>query len=105
MKRTLLENLLTWKDKPTRKPLLIDGARQTGKTFLLQELLGSTFENVLRIDFLESPELMEAFSGSLNPDDIITNIELLTGQIFEPSTDLLILDEIGECPRAVTALK
>ncbi len=55
MKRTLLENLLTWKDKPTRKPLLIDGARQTGKTFLLQELLGSTFENVIRIDFLESP--------------------------------------------------
>ncbi|MGL0930069.1 ATP-binding protein [Vibrio vulnificus] len=105
MKRTLLENLLTWKGKPTRKPLLIDGARQTGKTFLLQELLGSTFENVLRIDFLESPELMEAFAGSLNPDDIITNIELLTGQTFEPSTDLLILDEIGECPRAVTALK
>ncbi|WP_154221143.1 AAA family ATPase, partial [Vibrio parahaemolyticus] len=47
-----MENPLTWKDKPTRKLLLIDGARQTGKTFLLQELLGSTFENVIRIDFL-----------------------------------------------------
>lgn len=51
MKRTLLENLLTWKDKPTRKPLLIDGARQTGKTFLLQELLGCTFEHVLKSIF------------------------------------------------------
>lgn len=105
MKRALLDHLLAWKSKKTRKPLLIDGARQTGKTFLLQELLGKTFENVLRIDFLESPEFMEAFSGSLSPDDIITNIELLTGDVFDPSTDLLILDEIGECPRAVTALK
>ncbi|WP_235676598.1 MULTISPECIES: ATP-binding protein [unclassified Vibrio] len=105
MKRTLLDHLLAWKSKKIRKPLLIDGARQTGKTFLLQELLGKTFENVLRIDFLENPEFMDAFSGSLSPDDIITNIELLTGNVFNPSTDLLILDEIGECPRAVTALK
>ncbi|NRF16437.1 ATP-binding protein [Vibrio coralliilyticus] len=105
MKRTLLDHLLAWKSKKIRKPLLIDGARQTGKTFLLQELLGKTFENVLRIDFLESPEFMDAFAGSLSPDDIITNIELLTGNVFNPSTDLLILDEIGECPRAVTALK
>jgi len=105
MERILLENLLSWKSKETRKPLLIDGARQTGKTYLLQELLGSTFDNVLRIDFLETPELMEAFSGSLNPNDIITNIELLTGEVFDPGRDLLILDEIGECPRAVTALK
>ncbi|MCC2524340.1 ATP-binding protein [Vibrio coralliilyticus] len=105
MKRTLLDHLLAWKSKKIRKPLLIDGARQTGKTFLLQELLGKTFENVLRIDFLESPEFMDAFSGSLSPNDIITNIELLTGNVFNPSTDLLILDEIGECPRAVTALK
>ncbi len=54
MKRALLENLLAWKDKPNRKPLLIDGARQTGKTFLLQELLGSAFDKVVRLDFLES---------------------------------------------------
>ena len=105
MKRALLDNLLAWKRKKTRKPLLIDGARQTGKTFLLQELLGNTFENVLRIDFLESPEFMEAFSGSLSPDDVISNLELLTGKVFDLSTDLLILDEIGECPSAVTALK
>lgn len=105
MKRSLLNKLLVWKEKKSRKPLLIDGARQTGKTFLLKELLGSTFDNVLRIDFLESPELAEAFIGSLNPNDIISNIELLTGEVFSPESDLLILDEIGECPRAVTALK
>ncbi len=105
MKRVLLDKLVAWKERALRKPLLIDGARQTGKTYLLQELLGSTFNNVLRVDFLESPELADAFSGSLNPEDVIANIELLTGKVFTVETDLLILDEIGECPRAVTALK
>lgn len=105
MKRLLLDKLLTWKAKPTRKPLVIDGARQTGKTYLLQTLFGGEFESTLRLDFLENPELSDAFEGSLSPEDIITNIELLTGQAFNPKTDLLILDEIGECPRAVTSLK
>lgn len=105
MNRQLLQKLLIWKNKTARKPVLIEGARQTGKTFLLQELLGREFKKILRVDFLQSPELMEAFSGSLNPDVIITNIELLIGESFNIDTDLLILDEIGECPRAVTSLK
>lgn len=105
MNRKHLQKLIAWKNSETRKPLLIEGARQTGKTFLLQDLLGREFKKVLKIDFLESPQLMEAFSGSLNPKAIITNIELLTGEAFNLDTDLLILDEIGECPRAVTSLK
>lgn len=105
MKRALLEPLLVWKQKPQRKPVLVDGARQTGKTYLLQTLLGSAFKQVLRVDFLESPAMADAFAGSLKPQDIVSNIELLTGQVFNPDTDLLILDEIGECPRAVTSLK
>ena len=105
MKRQLLDKLLIWKAKKNRKPLVIDGARQTGKTYLLQILLGGEFDNVLRVDFLENPELSNAFSTSLTPADVISNLELLTGQIFNAETDLLILDEIGECPRAVTALK
>ncbi len=105
MNRKHLQKLIAWKNSKIRKPLLIEGARQTGKTFLLQDLLGREFKKVLKIDFLESPQLMEAFSGSLNPKAIITNIELLTGEAFNLDTDLLILDEIGECPRAVTSLK
>lgn len=105
MQRAQIKNLLEWKAKNKRKPLLIDGARQTGKTYLLQNLLGEKFDNVLRIDFLESPEMADAFSGSLTPKDIISNIELLTNKVFNPATDLLILDEIGECQRAVTSLK
>ena len=105
MHRNLLNTLIKWKNQPTRKPLLIDGARQTGKTYLLQALFGKTFANTLRIDFLENPAYKEAFDGSLSPDDILMNIELLTNQVFNPKTDLLILDEIGECERAVTSLK
>ncbi len=105
MKRRLLDKLLVWKAKNKRKPLVIDGARQTGKTYLLQTLLGREFDHVLRVDFLENPELSDAFAASLTPKDVLSNIELLTGQVFNSATDLLILDEIGECPRAVTALK
>lgn len=105
MQRNLLNALITWKNQPVRKPLLIDGARQTGKTYLLQELFGNTFANILRIDFLENPAYKEAFDGSLSPDELVMNIELLTNQAFNPETDLLILDEIGECERAVTSLK
>ncbi|SEA71187.1 ATP-binding protein [Alkalimonas amylolytica] len=105
MERALLTELLSWKEQPERKPLLIDGARQCGKTYLLQTLFGKRFPQVLRIDFLESPQMADAFAGSLMPQDVLTNIELLTGQPFNLQTDLLILDEIGECPRAVTALK
>ena len=103
--RTLLDSLLLWKKQAVRKPLLIDGARQTGKTYLLQELFGRTFANTLRIDFLESPEYKQAFADSLSPNTVLMNIELLSNQTFNPKTDLLILDEIGECERAVTALK
>ena len=105
MQRTLLKSLIAWKNQPLRKPLLIDGARQTGKTFLLQELFGKTFTNILRVDFLENPAYKEAFEGSLSPDELLMNIELITNQVFNPETDLLILDEIGECERAVTSLK
>ena len=105
MKRLLLEKLLHWKNKKTRKPLLIDGARQTGKTFLLLHLFGKEFHNVLRVDFLETPALSNAFEDSLDPDTIISNIELFTGKIFNKQTDLLILDEIGECPKAIASLK
>ncbi|QDF76765.1 MULTISPECIES: ATP-binding protein [Shewanella] len=105
MQRNLLNALIAWKNKPVRKPLLIDGARQTGKTYLLQELFGNTFANILRIDFLENPAYKEAFDGSLSPDELVMNIELLTNQAFNPETDLLIFDEIGECERAVTSLK
>lgn len=105
MRRSLLAQLEAWRARPRRKPLLLDGARQTGKTYLLEQLLGPTFPRVVRLDFLENPRLAMAFEGSLDPKEVLSNVMLLTGKEFNPNTDLLILDEIGECPRAVTALK
>ena len=105
MKRILLDTLFRWKEKKKRKPLLIDGARQVGKTYLLKVLFGREFKKVMHIDFLGRPEFCDAFAGSLDPNDILTNLELLTGQVFHPGEDLLILDEIGECSRAITSLK
>ncbi|MAL95964.1 MAG: AAA family ATPase [Haliea sp.] len=105
MQRALLDRLLAWRAAETRKPILLDGARQTGKTYLLTDLLGKTFQRVLRLDFLENPALSDAFADALTPETVLMNIELITGESFNPDTDLLILDEIGECPRAVTALK
>jgi len=105
MQRKLLQDLLAWKSQPTRKPLLIDGARQTGKTYLLTELFSASFERTLHIDFLKHPRFIEAFAQDLSPGVVLSNLELLTGREFRMDRDLLILDEIGECPRAVTALK
>lgn len=76
MKRLLLEKLITWKNKTQRKPILIDGARQTGKSFLLETLFGVHFEQVVRLDFLEQPALANLFEDSLNPQDILDNMSL-----------------------------
>ena len=105
MHRDLIGELDRWKSQDQRLPLLIDGARQTGKTYLLAQLFAKRFARCLRVDFLERPEFIRAFDGSLTPSALLANLQLLANQPFDPATDLLILDEIGECPRAVTALK
>ena len=105
MKRLLLQKLLDWKDQPVRKPVLLDGARQTGKSFLLETLLGEHFGQVIRLDFLEQPHLANVFADSLKPSDILTNIELELNLSIDKQQDLIIFDEIGECQPAINSLK
>ena len=105
MKRLLLEKLITWKNQSERKPILLDGARQTGKSFLLEQLFGEHFEQVIRLDFLEQPALANLFEGSLNPQDILDNIELELNVSIDRSKALIIFDEIGECQAAINSLK
>lgn len=105
MHRELLNTLIEWKAKTQRKPLLIDGARQTGKTYLLKDIFAEQFDHAWHFDFLERPDLRQAFDGSLAPSTVISNLELITGSTINPESDLLIFDEIGECDRAVTSLK
>jgi len=105
VKRLLLEKLVSWKNKPERKPILLDGARQTGKSFLLAKLFGEYFEQVIRLDFLEQPSLANLFRESLKPEDILENIELEFNVSIDKSNTLIIFDEIGECQPAINSLK
>ncbi|HCH23515.1 MAG TPA: AAA family ATPase [Oceanospirillaceae bacterium] len=106
MQRQLLADLQAWKQQKERKPVLVDGARQVGKSYLVHTLFGSqSFNRVVTIDFLAQPQLSDLFSGSLDPDVLIRNIEITFGIIFEPTEDLLFFDEIGECQNALTSLK
>jgi len=105
MKRLLLNKLLAWKELPNRKPVLLDGARQTGKSYLLEILFGQHFDQVIRLDFLEQPALSNLFLDSLKPEDILTNIELEFNVSIERKKALIIFDEIGECQSATNSLK
>lgn len=105
MKRLLLDKLIAWKNLAQRKPILLDGARQTGKSYLLENLLGEHFTQVIRLDFLEQPKLATLFEDSLKPDDILDNIELALNVEIDRNNALIIFDEIGECQAAVNSLK
>jgi uncharacterized protein len=105
VERLLLQKLIAWKDKKTRKPILLDGARQTGKSFLLEKLFGAKFEQVIRLDFLEQPALANLFNDSLKPQEILDNIELERNVSIQRDKALIIFDEIGECQAAIDSLK
>ncbi len=106
MRRILLKELLEWKALPHRKPLLIDGARQVGKSYLIEELFGKAhFEHVYTFDFREDKELAAAFGSSLNPDSIIRLLQLKIQKKIDPEHDLIFFDEIGECQQALDSLK
>lgn len=105
MQRLLLDRLLSWKSQSKRKPVLLDGARQTGKSFLLEKLFGEYFEQVIRLDFLEQPSLANLFNGLLKPEDILENIEIELNLSIDITNSLIIFDEIGECQQAINSLK
>lgn len=106
MERLLYDDLLAWKRAPTRKPVLLDGARQTGKTYLVQQLFGPReFRRVHHLDFRLSPELADLFAGDLAPKTIVDNIELHFDTDVDIAQDVIFLDEVGECQAALDSLK
>ncbi len=105
MKRTLESNLDAWSKSPQRKPLLLYGARQVGKTWLLKEFGHTHYESFVHIDFLKEAGLRSLFLNDLDPKRIISELELRRGTHIDPETTLLIFDEIQEAPRALTSLK
>ena len=88
-----------------RKPLLLDGARQVGKTYLIEDFGARHFRQVLKLDFLAEPQLSDIFKESLNPEVLLINIQLALNVDFNPQHDLIFFDEIGECQSALNSLK
>ena len=105
MYRTAIEKLLKWKKSKYRKPLIIEGARQVGKTWLMQEFGKQEYDNTIYINFDSNPSMAELFAYDLNVDRLIMGLELFAGHKIDPDNCLLIFDEIQEVPRALASLK
>ncbi len=104
MKREIYSNLIEWKDSKTRQPLLLRGARQTGKTFIINNFGKNSFANFITLNFERNPDLKDIFNTRI-PSEIIEKIVLFTGQKIEPGKTLLFIDEIQECPEAIISLR
>ena len=105
MERDIYKQLLEWKSSPRRKPLLLQGARQTGKTFILKEFGRNEYENVLYCNFEEHPELAQFFERDLDPDRILSELSLYMNLEVRPMVDLVIFDEIQASDQALNSLK
>lgn len=105
MKRLADNFLHYWRSDKRRKPLIVRGARQVGKTWSIQQFGSREFKSVVKIDFEKRPSARSIFDGDLVPLLLIEQLELVTGQAIRPGETLLFLDEIQACPRAITALR
>ncbi|MBR4633301.1 MAG: ATP-binding protein [Elusimicrobia bacterium] len=105
MKRYAIKQLLEWKNNPNKKPLIIEGARQVGKTWLMQEFGKNEYRQVAYINFENNLQMKMVFDMDLDPKRIIQDIGLNTNLTINPKDTLIIFDEIQECPRALTSLK
>nr|WP_325221108.1 ATP-binding protein [uncultured Oscillibacter sp.] len=106
MKRKIEERLLAWKDKTSnRLPLIVNGARQVGKTYILRKFGGEQFKNVVYINLETNLAVASYFNDNITPERLLRYLEASTGERIVPGETLVILDEIQSCERALTSLK
>ena len=105
MKRDLYRELCEWKSAERRKPLILRGARQTGKTHLLREFGANEYASVAYFNFEEDPGLKDFFQGRLKPTDLIEALGIYRKEAIKPGSDLIIFDEIQACNEALNSLK
>ena len=105
MNRSLMSRLVEWKDSTRRKPLVLNGARQVGKTWLLKEFGRLNFANVAYVSFDNSPQMAAQFDEGYDIPRLITMLQAETHERITPGETLIIFDEIQECPKALTSLK
>ncbi|MCK4609312.1 MAG: ATP-binding protein [Gammaproteobacteria bacterium] len=105
MKRDSYQQLLTWKQSSTRKTLILKGARQVGKTYILKQFAAREYSNSIYVNFEKQPDIFNIFAGNLDPAEIIENLAIVFAQSIEPGKTLLIFDEIQACPNALNSMK
>lgn len=105
MKRLILDKLLVWKKSPYRKPLILKGVRQVGKTWILKEFGRLYYDSVAYFNFDENPEFKQFFQLTKDVNRILQNLMLVSGQKIEPDSTLIIFDEVQDCPEVINSLK
>ncbi len=105
MERFLMNDLVAWKESSRRKPLILNGARQVGKTWLLKAFGNAYFENIAYVSLDSNGAARAVFEADFNIARIISSLSLLTNTRIEPANTLIVLDEIQTCPKALTSLK
>lgn len=105
MKREAIKYLIRWKNGNNRKPLIIRGARQVGKTWIMKEFGKTNYEKIAYINFDNNERMESLFSGNLDTSRIITALQIESGVTIEANNTLIIFDEVQEVPRALTSLK
>lgn len=105
IERNIIRDLLEWKNSPRRKPLLLKGVRQCGKTWILKHFGREYFANVVDFNFDKDPSLASFFTGAYEPRKIVSRLSAYCGQKIIPQETLIIFDEIQICPNALNSLK
>ncbi len=105
MERFILQKLMEWKNSPYRKPLILKGVRQVGKTWILKEFGRRCYENTAYFNFDENEEYRQFFETTKDVDRILQNLMLVSGQKILPEKTLIIFDEVQDCPKVINAMK
>ena len=105
MERLILKDLIAWKNSPYRKPLILKGVRQVGKTWILKEFGKRCYENTAYFNFDENEEYKQFFETSKDVNRILQNLMFASGQSIKPEKTLIIFDEVQDCPKVINSMK
>lgn len=105
MERLILKDLIAWKNSPYRKPLILKGVRQVGKTWILKEFGNRCYENTAYFNFDENEEYKQFFETSKDVNRILQNLMFASGQSIKPEKTLIIFDEVQDCPKVINSMK
>ena len=105
MERFIMKKLKKWKNSKTRKPLILRGARQVGKTYILKQFGEENYKDIAYFNFDHDEDLYDLFKNTKDPKRILEQLSFFYGKAIKPTDTLIFFDEIQECPNALNSLK